>query len=80
MSDFSSYDHAIRPNGLFSRIIAVPARAGSVIIAIAKSYADAVRRMQEIRAFNRLSDKQLAARGLTRQDITRHVYRDHMNA
>lgn len=36
-------------------------------------------RVRKAEALNRLSDDDLAARGLTRKDIAAHVFRDYMH-
>ena len=38
------------------------------------------RRLSEVEQLRALSDEDLAARGLTRDDIVRHVFRDLMHA
>lgn len=40
------------------------------------TWMDKLARTDQIEALNALSDAQLAARGLRREDIVRHVYRD----
>jgi uncharacterized protein YjiS (DUF1127 family) len=35
-------------------------------------------RMQKVKTLNEMTDEQLAAKGLTREDIVRHVFADSM--
>ena len=53
----------------------------SVVAAIAgyfEAYAEAASRADEFERLNALTDEELAARGLTRADIGRYVFRDLM--
>lgn len=50
------------------------AAIGSFLVALAESS----HRMQRVQALNNLTDAQLAEKGLTREDIVRHVFADRM--
>ena len=54
--------------GIFRRVL-------DVLVTIAETTQQA-RRLQEL---TNMSDAQLAARGLRREDITRHVFRDQVS-
>jgi len=45
---------------------------GNALVAIGEAHP----RLRRVEALQRLSDEQLAARGLKREDIVRHVFRD----
>ena len=55
-------------------------RIGSAILAAFDMYAEAVSRKNEISFLNSLTDEELAARGLTRDRIVHHVFRDRLGA
>ena len=63
--DFS----APRATNFFSRV-------NTVLSDLATSYAMARTRSADFQYFNDMSDAQLAAIGLRREDIARHVFRD----
>ncbi|MFY0597771.1 MAG: DUF1127 domain-containing protein [Cognatishimia sp.] len=68
---------AIQSGASFSalRLLAKPFIAiGTFLVALAESSS----RMQLVNQLNAMSDAQLAEKGLTREDIVRHVFADRM--
>ncbi|SPF79811.1 DUF1127 domain-containing protein [Pseudoprimorskyibacter insulae] len=61
--------HAVSHGNIFSNIFAAIGRA---FVHAAESN----HRMQKIQYLTSLSDAELAARGIKREDIARHVFRD----
>ncbi|MDA5556612.1 DUF1127 domain-containing protein [Shimia sp. MMG029] len=58
------------------KLLAAPFRAiGNGLIALAENNS----RVQQIETLNAMSDAQLAERGLRREEIVRHVFRDYMH-
>lgn len=53
-------------------------RMGSSIATAFEAYARARSRTAEFEFYNALSDAELAARGLRREDIARHIFRDYL--
>lgn len=66
-------DHIV-PNtpGFLSRI-------GNAIIQATMSFAEARSRSAEVEYYQAMSDEELQARGLRRDDIVRHVFRDQIS-
>ncbi len=62
----------IHHSGLRGRIDTVFAAIGRYI----DRYAESRSRVQQINALNRLSDEQLAKRGIRREEIPAYVFRD----
>ncbi|MBU2962514.1 DUF1127 domain-containing protein [Citreicella sp. C3M06] len=66
---FLTASHAQHTAPFLSRFFAA---LGNAIVAIG----EANPRLRRVEALQRLSDEQLAAKGLRREDIVRHVFRD----
>ncbi|MGR3635323.1 MAG: DUF1127 domain-containing protein [Shimia sp.] len=67
--------HTTAPISL-GKIFAAPFQAiGRFFVAIMESNS----RIQRVDALNAMTDEQLAARGLRREDIVRHVFGDYMH-
>ncbi len=69
----ASYTTNINVGGSILRGLAAPFVAiGNFLVAISEGNS----RLAEVKQLNALSDVQLAQRGLKREDIVRHVFRD----
>lgn len=66
---FLTASHAHDTAPFFSRLMA---GIGNTLVAIG----EANPRLRRVEALQRLSDEQLAAKGLRREDIVRHVFHD----
>lgn len=67
--------HSVAHNSL-GHIITAPFRAvGNFLVAIMESNS----RVQYVDRLNEMSDEQLAERGIKREEIVQHVFRDHMH-
>ena len=51
-------------------------RLGRSLLDAMTTYMEAQARTDRIQAYHAMSDAELAARGIAREDIVRHVYRD----
>lgn len=71
MAYTASHTAHIAPLNLF-------ARATSAIGSYLVRYVEMRSRYTEVQALEQLSDKELAARGLTRESIVRHVFADRL--
>ena len=67
--------HSLPQQRPILHMIGAPFRA---ILRGVLAYAEANTYVKEVDALNRLSDEALAKRGLTRDDIVRHVFRHHL--
>ena len=67
---------AVRRPGLFAILVA-PFRA---VFDVLVHIAEASPRMREIQRLQAMSDEDLAARGLTREGIVQHVFRDKFHS
>ncbi|WP_424985198.1 hypothetical protein [Microbulbifer sp. S227A] len=59
-----------------------PSRLSSFFAAVKRgfiTYAESRSRMDQINRLNAKSDAELAAMGITREDIVRYVFRDYMH-
>ena len=65
---------AEKPRGLGARLAAPFLAFGRILMKIAEANS----RFEQVQRLQSLSDEDLAARGLTRDGIVRHVFRDRM--
>ena len=70
-SDFSS-----REKGIFKALSGTGAAVLSWLGAALRTYMEKRSRLEEVLRFDAMSDDALAARGLTRDGIVAHVFRD----
>ena len=71
MALISEFDHPARP-GLLGRLAAPFRAAFGALVTVA----EASPRLREIERLQAMSDADLAARGLTRDRVIQHVFRD----
>ncbi|GAA0288636.1 P-loop NTPase family protein [Rhodovulum strictum] len=60
-------------------VTAITGRTGSILSTVLDALVRVMEhhpRTRQIERLNALSDEDLAARGLTRQDVVRHIFRD----
>ena len=62
------------PRGLGARLAAPFKAFGRILVKIGEANS----RFEQVQRLQRMSDEDLAARGLTRDGIVRHVFRDRM--
>ena len=72
--DFPVGAVAQKPRGLGARIAAPFLAFGRMLLKVAEANS----RFEQVQRLQSLSDEDLAARGLTRDGIVRHVFRDRM--
>lgn len=64
--------HSARPIGFLASLKGALARFGEAVVAISENSS----RMRRLRALQEMTDDQLAARGIRREDIVRIVFAD----